>query len=66
MRDRSDSKQTIQTKLLRFVEGSVLYLGERSIVKMGNRFVITLPQEFKDLWLELSQTKKKVKVFIEI
>ena len=35
-------------------------------MRMGDRWIIYLPQQYLQLWMELKKRKKKVRVYIEV
>jgi len=44
----------------------LIIVPEREIVRMGDRWIIYLPQQYSELWEELKKRRKKVRVYIEI
>ncbi len=44
----------------------LLVIPEREVVRLGDRWIIYLPQQYATLWEELKRLKKKVRVYIEI
>lgn len=50
---------------LRYIPREI-FIPKREIVKLGNRWIIYLPQDYSDLWELLKEQGKKVRVFIEV
>jgi len=61
-----DSK-TVSSKIPPKIIPNTIYIGERSLVRMGeNRWLVYLPVELNDLWEYIKNSGKKVRVYIEI
>jgi len=44
----------------------LIIIPEREVVKLGERWIIYLPQQYAAVWKELKEKNKKVRVYIEI
>jgi len=44
----------------------LIIVPEREVVRLGERWIIYLPQQYSALWEELKRQKKKVRVYIEV
>ena len=45
---------------------NLIVLPKREIVRMGERWIIYLPQDYGVIWEELKKQGKKVRVYIEV
>jgi len=43
-----------------------IFIPRREIVRLGERWIIYLPQNYDELWEELKRQGKKVRVYIEV
>jgi len=44
----------------------VIVIPRREIVRMGERWIIYLPQDYNIIWEELKRKGRKVRVYIEV
>ena len=44
----------------------LIIVPEREVVRLGERWIIYLPQQYSALWEELKRQKKKVRIYIEV
>jgi len=44
----------------------IIVVPEREVVKLGERWIIYLPQQYAEIWEELKRQRKKVRVYIEV
>jgi len=44
----------------------LIVIPEREVVKLGDRWIVYLPQQYSALWRELKERKKKVRIYIEV
>ncbi|RLE52727.1 MAG: hypothetical protein DRJ30_07565 [Candidatus Methanomethylicota archaeon] len=52
----------IEVQLMKF---GFIYLGRRSVIRQGSRYIIYLPSDQKDLWRKLQGRKLRVWVKLE-
>jgi len=43
-----------------------IFIPRREVVRLGERWIIYLPQDYSELWEELKRQGKKVRVYIEV
>jgi len=43
-----------------------IVIPKREVVKHGDRYIIYLPKDLNDMWEELKNRGKKVRVYIEV
>lgn len=44
----------------------VIIVGEREIVRMGERWIIYLPTKLNDVWETIKRQRKRVRIYIEV
>lgn len=44
----------------------LIVVPKREIMRMGNRWIMYLPQDYDEIWEELKRQGKKVRIYIEI
>jgi L-lysine 2,3-aminomutase len=44
----------------------LIFIPPREIVRLGERWIIYLPQSYEELWQAIKGSRKKVRVYIEI
>ena len=44
----------------------LIIIPRREVVRAGNRWIIYLPQDYNELWKSLKESRKKVRVYIEV
>jgi len=44
----------------------LIVIPEREVVRLGDRWIVYLPQQYSALWEELKKRKKKVRIYIEV
>ena len=60
------SKPKLSGKILRLlIESGNIVLENRRICKMGERFYIELPKDYKKLWMYLWKKKTKITMYLE-
>ena len=50
---------------LRFIPKEII-IAKREVVRLGERWIIYLPQDYAEIWEELKKQGKKVRVYIEV
>jgi hypothetical protein len=43
-----------------------IFIPKREIVRMGQRWILYLPQEYDEVWRILKEQGRKVRVYIEV
>jgi len=44
----------------------LIVIPRRELVRLGERWIIYLPQDYAEIWEELKRQGKKVRVYIEV
>ncbi len=44
----------------------VIYVPPREVVRLGGRWIVYLPQEYKELWEAIKRSGKRVRLYIEV
>ena len=44
----------------------VMYIPPRQVVKLGERYIVYLPASYNEVWREIKERKKRVRLFVEV
>ena len=44
----------------------LIIVPQREVVRLGDRWIVYLPQQYSALWHELKERKKKIRVYVEV
>lgn len=50
---------------LRFIPREII-ITKREVVRMGDRYIIYLPQDQNEVWEEIKRQGKKVRIYVEV
>lgn len=50
---------------LKFIPKEII-IPKREVVRLGERWIIYLPQDYTEVWEELKRQGKKVRIYIEV
>ena len=53
------------TRKLKYIPKEI-FIPKREVVRLGNRWIIYLPQDYSDLCRVIKEQGKKVRVYIEV
>jgi len=55
----------VESRKIRIIP-NIIVIPERTIVRMGHRYIVYLPQDYSVIWDELKRQGKKVRIYIEV